>query len=477
MSSLSLSLQSTIIATLLTAALNAGAADPPVSSQADQQSVALTIYNANLGLVKDRRFVAIPAGSSELRFMDVAAQIIPASVQIATREGSDLRILEQNYEYDLLNPQKLMDKYVGKEVRLYQKNLLSEREEEVTATLLANNGQPVYRIGGDITYGHPGRVIFPEVPADLIAKPTLVWLLEGKEAGRRLVEATYLTGGISWRADFILTIGRDNRLADLDGWVTIDNRSGATYRDARLKLVAGTVNRAADEQPPGRMYKTMMAEAAAPAPQFREEGFFEYHLYTLQRPSTIKENQTKQISLLTAGGVPLRRDLVIRSDQAWYRGPQGAEEGQKQKVGVYVEFDNRQSHQLGMPLPKGIVRVYQQDSDGSLQFIGEDAIGHTPKDEKVRIKVGEAFDVSATRRQTDWKKLASDTYEAGWEVIIRNHKDEDVTVKVLEPMSGDWKVVDSTFATSKRDAQTAEFNVPVKKDGEAKLTYRVRVRY
>jgi hypothetical protein len=477
MSILNLSLQATVIVTLLSTALNARAAAPLVSSQADQHSVALTIYNANLGLVKDRRSIAIPAGSSELRFTDVAAQIIPASVQISSREGGELRILEQNYEYDLLNPQKLMDKYVGKEVRLYQKNPLSEREEEVTATLLANNGQPVYRIGGDITYGHPGRVIFPEVPADLIAKPTLVWLLEGKEPGKRQIEATYLTSGITWRADYILTIGRDNRLGDLAGWVTIDNRSGATYRDARLKLVAGTVNRVSDEQPPGRMYKTMMAEAAAPAPQFREEGFFEYHLYTLQRPSTIKENQTKQINLLTAGGIPLRRDLVIRGDQAWYRGPQGGEDGQKQKVGVYVEFDNRQSHQLGMPLPKGTVRVYQQDSDGSLQFIGEDAIGHTPKDEKVRIKVGEAFDVSATRRQTDWKKLASDTYEAGWEVIIRNHKDEDVTVKVLEPMSGDWKVVDSSLPSSKRDAQTAEFNVPVKKDGEAKLVYRVRVRY
>jgi hypothetical protein len=451
-------------------------AAPLLSGQSDQESVSLTIYNSSIGMVKDRRSVELPVGSSELRFMDVAAQIIPASVQVSS--SLPLQVLEQNYEYDLLNPQKLMDKYVGKEIRLFQKNPYTEREETVSATLLANNGgMPVYRIGRDITYGHPGRVIFPEVPPDLIAKPTLVWLLEGKHAGKRQIEASYLTNGITWHADYVLSLDRDSSLGDLAGWVTIDNRSGAAYPNAMVKLVAGNVNRVSDEQPRARMYKGDAMLASAAAPQFREEGFFEYHLYTLQRPSTIKENQTKQIRLLTGEGVPIRRELLIRSEQIWYGGPQGGDQGQKQKVGVYVEFDNREKNKLGMPLPKGTVRVYQKDADGTLQFVGEDSIDHTPRDEKVRVKVGEAFDVAATRRQTGWKKLASDTYEAGWEIVIRNHKKENVTIKVLEPLSGDWQVVESSIPSVKADALTAEFQVPVKKDGEVKLTYKVRIRY
>jgi len=460
---------------LLLATASGASAAPLLSTQADREGVSLTVYNSSLGLVKDRRGIDIPKGVSELRFMDVAAQIIPASVQVTTA-GNSIQVLEQNYEYDLLSPQKLMDKYIGREVRLFQKNPYSEREEEVSATLLSNNGSPIYKIGKDITFNHPGRVIFPEVPADLIATPTLVWLLEGVDSGRRQFEASYLTTGITWKADYVLTFGKESSLADLAGWVTIDNRSGATYRDARLKLVAGDLNRVREVQPQGRMYKTAIAEMAA-APQFKEEGLFEYHLYTLQKPSTIKDNQTKQISLLSAASVPVRMELVMRAEQGWYGAPQGGDGGTKQKVGVFVEFENREPTGLGMPLPKGTIRVYQQDADSSLQFIGEDSIDHTAKDEKVRVKVGDAFDVTGTRKQTDWKKIASDSYEASWEVVISNHKKENVTVKVLEPMTGDWKILESTISPTKRDSQTAEFNVQVKKDEEARLVYRVRVRY
>jgi hypothetical protein len=225
------------------------------------------------------------------------------------------------------------------------------------------------------------------------------------------------------------------------------------------------------------MYKGAAMTDMAAAPQFKEEGLFEYHLYTLQRPSTVKDNQTKQISLLSANAFPVRRELVMRAEQGWYGAPYGVETDAKLKTGVFVEFENRETYGLGMPLPKGTIRVYQQDTDGSLQFVGEDAIDHTPKDEKVRVKVGDAFDVAGTRKQTDWKKVASDTYEATWEVVIRNHKKEDITIKVLEPMGGDWKVVESSVPSTKRDSQTAEFNLQVRKDDEARLTYRVRVRY
>ncbi len=443
----------------------------------DQTGIALTVYNVNLGLVKDQRNLRIPKGTDELKFMDVASQIIPTSVHIRSLVNPDsLQILEQNYEYDLLNPQKLMDKYVGKEVKLYQKNPYTEREEMVTATLLSNNGGPIYKIGDEITFGHPGRIILPGVPENLISKPTLVWLLENSLASLQKVEASYLTNGINWRADYVVTLNDKDDKADLTGWVTIDNKSGTTYRDAKIKLVAGDVNRAKDEM---TYQKGMMkfAEAATrPAPQFKEEEFFEYHIYTLQRPATVKDNQTKQISLVNADDINVKKELVFYGAQYYYRSSYG--EGiSNQKVGVYVEIANRKEDNLGVPLPKGTVRVYKKDNEGSLQFVGEDSIDHTPKDEKVRVKLGEAFDVVGTRKQTDWKKIAYDTYEAAFEISLRNHKKEDVLVRVIEPIPGEWTMLSSSHDYKKTEAFTAEFNIPVPKDRETKLTYRVRMRF
>jgi len=447
------------------------------SGMEDQTGVAVTIYNVNLGLVKDQRVINLPEGLGELKFMDVASQIIPASVHIKSLIGPDtLQVLEQNYEYDLLNPQKLLDKYVGKEVKLYNKNPYTEREEIVTATLLSNNGGPIFRIGDEITFGHPGRIIFPGVPENLISKPTLVWLIDNSLKTPQKVEASYLTNGINWRADYVVTLNDKDTEADLSGWVTLDNKSGATYRDAKLKLVAGDVNRVKDEETYKNKMMRVAEMAAAAAPQFKEEEFFEYHIYTLQRRSTIKENQTKQISLLTADTVPVRKELLFRGAAYYYYNRYG-EAITHQKVGVFVEIENKKDHNLGMPVPKGIVRVYKQDSEGSLQFVGEDAIDHTPKDEKIRIKLGDAFDVVGSRKQKDWKKIASDTYEAEFEISLRNHKKEDVTVKVIEPVPGDWTMLTSSHEYKKSEAFAAEFSIPVLKDSETKLIYRVRMRY
>ncbi|MBI5634213.1 MAG: DUF4139 domain-containing protein [Nitrospirae bacterium] len=443
----------------------------------DQTGIAITIYNVNLGLVKDTRQLKIPKGSSELKFMDVASQIIPTSVHIKSLINSaSLGVLEQNYEYDLLNPQRLLDKYVGKEVKLYQKNPYSEREELITATLLSNNGGPIFKINNEITFGHPGRIIFPGVPENLISKPTLVWLLENSLASMQKVEASYLTNGITWRADYVVTLNAKDDKADLSGWVTIDNKSGTTYRDAKLKLVAGDVNRVKDEVEYRQKLGRVAEMAAAPAKQFKEEEFFEYHIYTLERPSTIKDNQTKQISLVSADSIPVKKELVFRGANYYYTSRYG-DPITNQKVNVYVEIQNRKEHNLGMPLPKGTVRVYKHDSKGSLQFVGEDSIDHTPKDEKVRIKLGNAFDVVGTRKQMDWKKIASDTYEASFEISLRNHKKEDIVVKVIEPIPGDWTMLSSSHEYTKAAAFTAEFNIPVPKDKEVKLTYRVRMRY
>ncbi len=445
----------------------------------DQSGVALTIYNVNLGLVKDQRQIKLTKGNSELRFMDVASQIIPTSVHIKSLSDPDsLRVLEQNYEYDLLNPERLMDKYVGKKLKLYQMNPYTEREALVEATLLSNNGQPIFKIGDEITYGHPGRVIFPGVPENLISKPTLVWLLENGLSNSQSIETSYLTNGINWRSDYVVTLNEKDDMADLSGWVTIDNKSGATYKNARLKLVAGDVNRVRDEvQYRDRiMHKGTAYASEAAAPQFKEDSFFEYHIYTLQRPATVKDNQTKQISLVQAGNIPVKKELLFRGAAYYYYGQYG-EIATNQKVGVYVEIQNKKENNLGMPLPKGTVRVYKHDSERSLQFVGEDSMDHTPEKERIRIKLGEAFDVVAGRKMTDWKKLARDTYEAAFEISIRNHKKEDVVVKVIEPIPGDWTMLSSSHEHKKSEAFTAEFHIAAPKDKETRLTYRVRMRY
>jgi hypothetical protein len=444
----------------------------------DQTGISLTVYNVNLGLVKDIREIKLRKGIGQLRFMDVASKIIPTSVYIRSLKDPDsLRILEQNYEYDLLNPQKLLDKYVGRKVKLYSMNPYTEREEIVEATLLSNNGRPIFQIGNEITFNYPGRIIFPGVPQDLISKPTLVWLLENNFFTEQKVEASYLTNGINWLADYVVTLNDKDDRADLSGWVTIDNKSGATFRNAKLKLVAGDVNRSKDEYAyQDKMMRYALAEAKPASPQFKEDAFFEYHIYTLQRPSTIKNNQMKQISLVNADTIPVKKELVYYGARYYYR----SQHGQKisnQKVGVFVEIANKKKHNLGMPLPKGTVRVYKHDKEGSLQFVGEDSIDHTPKDEKVRIKLGDAFDVVGSRKQTSWRKIAWDTYEAGFEVSLRNHKKEKVVVKIIEPIPGDWKMLKSSHSYNKTEAFTAEFEIPVPEDKEVKLTYRVRMRF
>ena len=441
----------------------------------DQTALSVTVYNVNLGLIKDHRYIKMPAGNVELRFMDVASQIIPASVSIRSLSDEDsLNVLEQNYEYDLLNPQKLLDKYVGKEVKLFYKNPHTDKEEIIKALLLSNNGGPIYKIGDEVTFGHPGRVIFPGVPENLISRPTLVWLLSNKLRDAQKVEALYLTNGLNWRADYVVTLNEKDDKADIAGWVTIDNKSGAQYRNAKLKLIAGDVHRAREEV---QYARKALAGAAAPADSaFKEESFFEYHIYTLQRPSTIKDNQTKQISLIGADNVAVKKELMFKGSNYYYYS-QYSDQLPKQKIGVFIEIQNKADNNLGIPLPKGTIRVYKRDRDGSLQFVGEDSIDHTPKDEKLRIMIGDAFDVVGTRKQTEWKKVAKNIYEASFEILLSNHKKEDVTVKVVEPIPGDWTMLSSSYEYKKPDAFTAEFLIPVPKDSEAKLTYSVRMKY
>lgn len=456
---------------------------PSNSSTLDnQQNVAITVYNSNIGLVKDTRTLRLPRGTSQLRFMDVAQQINPATVHIKSLTAPNaLSVVEQSYEYDLLNPGKLLDKYVGREVTLVLRTLEnnSEKLTPTRATLLSNNSGQVWQIGNQIVI-NPTNIVetrFDQLPADLIAKPTLVWTLTNTGADSHTVEASYLTNGIGWRSDYVVVVNKDDTKADLNGWVTINNNSGTTYKNAELKLVAGDVNRVRDDVQQYAM-KTARAEAApAAAPQFQEQAFFEYHLYTLQRPATLKNNETKQINLLSAANFNVTKELVVNGQQFYYQGYNNPGEPIKEKVGVYVEFKNAKENGLGLPLPAGIVRVYKADAGGAQQFIGENRIDHTPKDERVKIKLADAFDVVAERKQTDFKTISRRVYEYAYEIRIRNHKEEAVNVIVNEPIGGDWEMISSSFPAEKTAAFAARFNVPVAKDGEAVLSYRVRVKF
>jgi hypothetical protein len=447
----------------------------------DRQSVNITVYNSNLGLVRETRRLTLPSGRIALRFADVTAQIRPETVHLASLTApTSLRILEQNYQYDLLNPAKLLDKFVGREITLvlrrYQNN--TESFEPVQATLLSNNGGQVWRINGQIVI-NPSNIAemrFPDLPRNLVATPTLVWDLDNRESAAQTVEASYLTAGMNWRADYVLLVDAADAKGDLQGWVTLTNGSGATFEDARLQLVAGDVNRVSEERNNG-LAGAMLRKEVDSVSQFQEQGFFEYHLYTLQRPTTIRDNETKQVSLLEAAGFDVKKEFVLNGQHYYYTNYNNPGQPIKEKVGVYIQFRNSQQNKLGMPLPAGTVRLYKKDDKGNQQFIGEDRIDHTPKDEDVRVKVGDAFDIVAERKQTDYKVIARNVYEYAYEIKIRNHKDGPVTIVVNEPIGGDWEMISSTFEAKKTAAFAAQFNVPVAKDGEATLSYRVRVRY
>ncbi len=453
---------------------------PAITTEKDQVDLAVTVYNSNIALVRDVRQIHLPAGLFPLHFEDVAASINPATVHFRSLvDPAKLNVIEQNYEFDLLDPQKLLQKYVGKEVTLVrpEKDGGSTRWVETKAVLLANNGGPVWKIGNEIVTGMAvDSYRFPDLPENLYSRPTLVWMLENRGAESQRVEASYLTSNMNWNADYVLTVGRDEKTADLDGWVTLVNNSGVAYSNAKLQLVAGQLNRV--EPPmPTRAINGIAMEAKAAAPQFGQEAFSEYHLYTLGRRTSIQNNESKQISLLSGSGVPVEKYLLVEGQQYWFRNPQGIGNPISQPVKVLYRFKNDEKSSLGMPLPAGTVRVYQADSKGGIQFVGEDRIDHTPKDETLKIHVGNAFDVVCERKETDYKKIASNVIELEYQITLRNHKDSTVTVEVREPIGGDWEVLNSNLKWTKLDATTLGFSIPVEKGGTATLDYRVRVKW
>jgi hypothetical protein len=479
-------MQSRKLCAAVAAALAIGSAhaaqQETASTLSDQQSVAVTIYNENLALIKDTRRIQLQSGENRLALREVSGRMRPetASLRSLTHPGS-LSLLEQNFDFDLLTPAKLLEKYVGREVKVFRVNPKTGVEAFETATVLAANSGVVLKIGDRIETGLPGRIVFDSVPSNLRDRPTLVTELQSTRAGAQTVELSYLSGGLAWKADYVAELNANDSALDLNGWVTLTNTSGTAYPNARLQLVAGDVNRVRDELRLAAK-ASGMARAEAAAPQsMAQESLFEYHLYTLQRPTNIADNQTKQVALLNAGGVPVVKELLLQGSDYYYRSSVGGI-GQKIKVGVFVQFENREKSNLGLPMPKGVVRVYKKDSAGNAQFVGEDRIDHTPKNEKVRLKLGDAFDVTADKKQTDFKRRestnqASYVFESAYEIVLRNAKKEAVTVVVREPVPGDWTMLEQTQRHTKAAAGTAEWKIDVPAEGSTTLKYRVLVRY
>ena len=471
-----------VFATLSTGAMTMEATETK-STIDQQQSVAVTIYNGDLALVKDTRKVSLKTGLNALALRDVSAQIRPETALLRSINApGSLTLLEQNFDFDLLTPEKLLEKYVGKTVGLVKTHPTTGVETTEQATVLSANNGVVLKVGNRIETGvHGRRIVYDDVPANLRDRPTLVTQINNKGATDQTVELSYLTGGLGWKADYVAELNDKENQLDLSGWVTLTNTSGTSYKNAKLQLVAGDVNRVQQNLRPTMMRKNMdmsMAEAAAP---MAEESLLEYHLYTLDRPTNIMEAQTKQVALLSASGIPAHKELVLKGAEYYYQGQYG-EIGTKMKVGVFIEFDNKEASKLGMPLPKGVLRVYKKDSKGNAQFVGEDNIDHTQKNESVRLKLGEAFDVTADKKQTDFKVLPNPqkghvAYESAFEFTLKNAKKEKVTVTVQEPISGDWTITSESAPHSKANSHLAVWMIDIPAEGKITLTYRAQVKY
>ena len=465
-----------LLAAGLLAATFAHAADTArdlTSSAADREAVAVTVYNDDLALVKERRKLDLPAGLARLSLREVAAQMRPETALLRAASGQPLQLIEQNFDFDLLTPQKLLEKYVGRQVTVIRPHPTSDAEKRESATVLAAGQGTVLRFADRIETGVPGRLAFDSVPANLRDRPTLSVLLDAA-GGKQSVELSYLTSGLAWKADYVANLSADGKALDLNGWVTLTNRSGAGFDNGTLQLVAGTVNRVRTQAGMLNDAVPMAAMVRKAAPP-QQEALMDYHLYSFERPTSIADNQTKQLALLSASAVPVRREYLLAGNDWYYRERYG-QIGQKLKPAVFLEFENK-GGQLGKPLPAGIVRVYARDSKGAAQFVGEDRIEHTAKNEKLKLRLGEAFDITAERKQTTYRKIADNVVESAWRIDVRNAKDEAVTVKVQEPLPGDWEMVQESHKHTKESARVAAWNVELAAGSAALLEYTVRVRW
>jgi hypothetical protein len=428
-----------------------------------REDTEVTVYNQNLALVKDKRSINLKSGINKVEFVDVAADIDPTSVIFEDLKNPDTFVIEQNYQYDLVSSDKLLDKYLDKTITITDTEGVS-----YSGKLLSHTGDIVLETdNGIVTLKEVSKVEYPN-SAGLLTKPTLVWQVYSPATGKRDILTTYLTGGVNWKANYIIKTDENDTHVNINGWVTVDNQAGTSFENAKLKLVAGDVNRVTkpaynpyDSEVPFSGYNFAGFYADLDE-QISEKSLFEYHLYTLERPTTLKNNEIKQISLLAADDVPIEKEYLFDSSD---------------KVKVILIANNSKENNLGMPLPKGVMRVYKSDSDGQLQFLGEDEIDHTPKNEEVRILVGNAFDIIGERRQSYYKRTGTESERRTYVIEFENHKDEVIEITSVESLRGSWTISESSEEYAKKDASTIEFKVKVTANGKKKITYTVDTRY
>lgn len=471
-----------LAAVAMTAAVPSAAQAPVVSTPEGREAVALTVYNGGFAIVREVRAVPLARGVQAVRFEGVPARIEPQSLSLVslTAPGA-LRVLEQNYQYNLIGSQSVLDAAVGQRIRITRETATGLVTE--TGTLISQPGQGrIVRLDdGRILVDPVGTIELTALPPGLLSRPSLLWRLESDRAGVQRVEARFLTQGISWQADYVAVIGASEDTVDLTGWVTLANTSGATFDDASLQLIAGDVRRVQPMRPE-MMYEADAVYAAAPvaraAPQ--QEAFFEYHLYTFPTPTTIADRETKQLELLSAAGASVRRRLVVDASGGYfpfYRRTRPGAVGDEQSAAVVLELANTEANRMGMPLPAGTVRVYQADSRGALQFVGEDRIEHTPQGETVRLYVGDAFDVVATRREVESRQVNRREREVTVEIEVRNRKETAAEVDVVErAFWGDWTITQSSHEHERLDARTAQFTVRLAPDETTTIRYTARLR-
>mgnify|MGYP000695122394 CR=1 FL=1 len=475
--------------TYLLCALSIALASPSFASDteqltrlSDQTSLAVTIYNDNIALVKDQRTLTLDHGLNHLAFRGVSAKIRPETAILRSLDSSiSLQVLEQNFDYDLLTPQKLLEKYTGKQVQISRTHPVTGERSVDTVTVLSTNNGIVIKMKDQILINPVGEYIFNNVPDNLRDQPTLVTQLTSSSQQQQTIELGYLTGGLSWKSDYVAELSNDDSHLDLTGWVTLTNQSGTAFNNAQLQLVAGDVNQVQPQTRNRSRYEAeRMMKMQSDAP-LAEENLFEYHLYSLARPTNLANNQTKQVALLSATSVPVTKQFILQGNPYYYSS-RYTQLGEKIKVGVFVEFENSEQSHLGIPIPKGIIRVYKNDSKGNAQFVGEDRIAHSPKNETIQLKLGDAFDISANKKQTDFKTVRhsrpyNSAHESGYEIELNNAKSEAITVTVREPIPGDWEIISQSHPHTKVTAGMAEWNITIPAESSHTLRYQVLVQY
>lgn len=451
--------------------------------EAAEAPLALTVYNEGSALVRDRRQFRLEAGFNEIAFDDVASSIDPTSVLFRPLTNPEATtVLEQNYQYDLVGSSALLQKYLDEEI-----SVLTKDGSQYEGTLLSGSGDIILETdGGEVVVLKLDQVqqfAFPELPEGLISKPTLLWRLMADNSGPQDFEVTYLTGGVAWQADYVVLLAEDDSSVDLDGWVTLNNRSGASFKDAQLKLVAGDLQRIQQQR---MAAGDVLYEAAQPTAEeeIQQREFFEYHLYEVPRPVTVTNNESKQIEFVSSSEVPAEKFFVYDGLQCragyWYCHFYGSPQtdpsygiASNPKVMVMLQFD---SEEVDADLPKGRVRVYQEDVDGAALLIGEDTIDHTPQGEELRLYVGDAFDIVGERIQTDFTRPSQKSLEESFEITLRNHKEEAVEVRVVEHLFrwSEWRLLNASDDYRKLDSHTIEFRVQIPADGERVVNYTAR---